>query len=37
MAIPAHVPVWELVPNWYKAFPPDHYGREEIEKDNQVE
>jgi len=21
---------WELVPRWYKTFPPDHFGRVEI-------
>jgi len=21
---------WELVPNWYKSFPPDHFGQAEI-------
>jgi len=22
--------LWELVPNWYKSFPPDHFGQWEI-------
>jgi len=22
--------LWQLVPNWYKSFPPDHFGQAEI-------
>jgi len=21
---------WELVPDWYKTFPPDHFGQAEM-------
>ena len=23
---PCRFVLWELVPNWYKSFPPDHFG-----------
>jgi len=27
---PRRFALWELVPNWYKIFPPDYFGQMEI-------
>jgi len=27
---PHRFALWQLVPNWYKSFPPDHFGQAEM-------
>jgi len=29
---PHQFALWELVFNWYKTFPPDHFGRVEMKQ-----
>ena len=28
--------LWELVPNWYKSFSPDHFGQAEMKDSNML-